>query len=207
MSVPRPSDGSPLRWHHQANRTSPGSGRFLAGYRQPFSTIAAFHVSPAARTSSCERNTSERCKSPRRDSDPPRRARALCQGRRRSRARSAGPRPRTMVTGRPDGGDALEVLRRAVADLQREVAELRRAQTEATHPPASLLTQIQVCRRLGVCVQTWRNWRDRGLTPLPVMMTGRPRWLAAEIEAFERGRRVPDPGRRTFFGSVERRRR
>lgn len=76
---------------------------------------------------------------------------------------------------------------------------------DATLQGPELLTQIQICRKLGICVQTWRNWRERGLTPEPVNTPGVPRWLASEIEQFTRGRRVQS-GRRSFFGTAVRRR-
>lgn len=73
------------------------------------------------------------------------------------------------------------------------------------HEPVAFLTQTQICRRLGIAVQTWRNWRKRGETPLPVNLPGHPRWRVADIERFEQGRVVAS-GRRTFFGSAVRRR-
>lgn len=68
-----------------------------------------------------------------------------------------------------------------------------------------LLTQIQICRRLGISDETWRRWRKRRLTPEPVEMPGRPRWRASEIDQFTRGRRV-EQGHRAFFRSSVRRR-
>lgn len=83
---------------------------------------------------------------------------------------------------------------------------------ETSHPDAQqpqghgdrplLLTQIQVCRRLGISVQTWRNWRARGRTPATVDLPGRPRWRAADIDAF--ASRLNVAPRRTFFNTARR---
>jgi hypothetical protein len=67
-----------------------------------------------------------------------------------------------------------------------------------------LITQIQICRRLGIAVNTWRNWRVARQAPAPVPnVPGRPRWRVADIEAFERG--LFRHGGRTFFGAARRR--
>jgi predicted site-specific integrase-resolvase len=72
------------------------------------------------------------------------------------------------------------------------------------HP--ELLTQIQICRRFGISDETWRRWRQKGLTPRPVDMPGRPRWRVSDIDKFEMGR-VVESGRRSFFGTAARHRR
>lgn len=74
----------------------------------------------------------------------------------------------------------------------------------ASDPPETI-TQLRICRRLGISDETWRRWRKAGLTPRPVAMPGRPRWLVSDIEAFKRGR-VAVPGRRQFFVTAARRR-
>lgn len=71
------------------------------------------------------------------------------------------------------------------------------------HPRAGqpqLLTQLHICRRLGIGVTTWRRWRAARRVPAPVPgLPGRPRWRLADIEAFERG--LHGTGRR-YFGSA-----
>lgn len=76
---------------------------------------------------------------------------------------------------------------------------------DLSQQPLELLTQTQICRRLGICVQTWRNWRQWGWAPQPIAAKGRPRWRVEDIERFKQGRVVAS-GRRTFFGSAVRRR-
>ena len=68
-----------------------------------------------------------------------------------------------------------------------------------------LIGQTAICQRLGICVQTWRNWRRWGWAPEPLALKGRPRWKLSDIEQFTRAR-VARPGRRTFFRSAVRRR-
>jgi hypothetical protein len=76
-----------------------------------------------------------------------------------------------------------------------------------TPPQPELIGQLALCRRFGISDDTWRRWRAARLTPEPVDLPGRPRWLLSEIEAFFlRGRRRPEGGR-SFFGSAVRRRR
>lgn len=75
--------------------------------------------------------------------------------------------------------------------------------TGAVEP--ELIGQTAICRKLGICVQTWRNWRRWGWVPAPLAMRGRPRWLLSDIENVKVGRLVTR-GRRTFFGSAVRRR-
>jgi hypothetical protein len=77
----------------------------------------------------------------------------------------------------------------------------------AAAPPQEqkFLTQIEICRRLGISDETWRRWRKRGDVLPPADLPGHPRWPVAYIEKFERGHR-PAPGRRTFFGGASRRR-
>jgi hypothetical protein len=70
---------------------------------------------------------------------------------------------------------------------------------------AELIGQIAICRRYGICDETWRRWRFAGVTPRPVDVPGRPRWILTEVEDFFRGRRKPEGGR-TFFRSAVRRR-
>lgn len=62
-----------------------------------------------------------------------------------------------------------------------------------------LLTQIQICRLLGIGVQTWRDWRKAQLTPEPAPLPGRPRWRVEDIERFIGQRQSSG---RHYFGSV-----
>lgn len=56
-----------------------------------------------------------------------------------------------------------------------------------------LLTQLEVCQRIGISDETWRRWRKRGLTPAPVQNLpphSRPKWRVADIDAFINDARV-----------------
>jgi predicted DNA-binding transcriptional regulator AlpA len=68
------------------------------------------------------------------------------------------------------------------------------------------VTQMQICRRLGITDETWRRWRAAGKTPDPVALPGRPRWRASEIEAFLRGRVADPKAPRVHFATAVRRR-
>jgi predicted DNA-binding transcriptional regulator AlpA len=70
--------------------------------------------------------------------------------------------------------------------------------------PPTLLSQIQVCRRLGISDETWRRWRAAGRVPVPVAVPGaRLRWRVVDIERLEAGE-VVTSGRRSFFGGARR---
>lgn len=75
----------------------------------------------------------------------------------------------------------------------------------ATQQP-ELITQIQVCRRLGISDETWRRWRKAGRVPRPVALPGRPRWIVAEIDRYLAEGRFDQPNTRSFFRSAVRRR-
>lgn len=63
-----------------------------------------------------------------------------------------------------------------------------------------LITQRQICQRLGIGVTTWRRWRAARRAPSPVPnVPGRPRWRVSDIETFERG--LHGTGRR-YFGTA-----
>jgi hypothetical protein len=66
-------------------------------------------------------------------------------------------------------------------------AEQPKGRTNRVLPAPQYLTQIQICRRLGICVETWRNWRKAGFAPTPAPLPGRPRWTVADIVRFEQG--------------------
>lgn len=69
-----------------------------------------------------------------------------------------------------------------------------------------LLTQVQVCRRLGISDQTWMNWRKAGRAPEPVVLSsGRRKWRAVDIDdLIGRAERRPGsaarPVSRHYFG-------
>jgi predicted DNA-binding transcriptional regulator AlpA len=69
-----------------------------------------------------------------------------------------------------------------------------------SHGPV-LLSQKQVCARLGISDDTWRRWRKRGVTPPQSDLPGHPRWRADDIEAFGQRRKVA----RSFFITAGRR--
>lgn len=84
-------------------------------------------------------------------------------------------------------------------------------ETGATEPqvsnrderPVSFLTQIQICRRLGISDETWRRWRKARQVPAPVPnVPGHPRWSVRDIEDFERG--LYGARGRVYFGSARR---
>jgi hypothetical protein len=69
---------------------------------------------------------------------------------------------------------------------------------------STLLTQIQICRRLGISDETWRRWRVARRVPAPVPnVPGRPRWTLAAIQEFEAGMGQRG-GRRAYFQSARR---
>jgi hypothetical protein len=63
---------------------------------------------------------------------------------------------------------------------------------------AEVLTQIQICRRLGISDETWRRWRKAGLTPPQLELPGHPRWRWADVESCMARRERPT--RRAHFG-------
>lgn len=66
----------------------------------------------------------------------------------------------------------------------------------------TLLTQTEICRRLGICDETWRKWRAAKRVPLPVPnIPGAKRWRLSDIEDFERGLFT---GRRVYLASARR---
>jgi len=71
--------------------------------------------------------------------------------------------------------------------LQAASAHAQQPQGHGDGP--DVLTQTQICRRLGLSDETWRRWRARGITPPRVALPGHPRWTRADIDAFAQGRR------------------
>lgn len=47
---------------------------------------------------------------------------------------------------------------------------------------SEFIAQIAWARRLGISVQTFREWRRLGLIPLPSGLPGHPRWPADVVE-------------------------
>ena len=68
-----------------------------------------------------------------------------------------------------------------------------------------LLTQKQVCQRLGISPDTWTRWRKAGHVPEAVTLpSGRRKWRVADIDAFFlRGRAIESAPRRRYFRSVQ----
>jgi predicted DNA-binding transcriptional regulator AlpA len=64
-----------------------------------------------------------------------------------------------------------------------------------------LLTQVQVCQRLGISDQSWMRWRKAGRTPEAVTLpSGRLKWRVSDIDALTR---VPErSARRRHFASA-----
>jgi len=74
-------------------------------------------------------------------------------------------------------------------------------QPQGHHHSPDLLTQVQVCARLGISDQTWMRWRKAGRTPEPVTLpSGRRKWRQEDIERLVG---APQPiARRHYFGAV-----
>jgi predicted DNA-binding transcriptional regulator AlpA len=67
---------------------------------------------------------------------------------------------------------------------------------------ADLLTQKQVCQRLGISEDTWTRWRKAQRVPEAVTLpSGRRKWRVADIDAMLQVR--PVSARRRFFSSVQ----
>jgi hypothetical protein len=65
------------------------------------------------------------------------------------------------------------------------------------------LRQVEICKRLGVGVTTWRRWRVNRQAPDPVPnVPGVPRWRERDIADFERGLHTRG---RVFFSAARRR--
>lgn len=65
-----------------------------------------------------------------------------------------------------------------------------------------LLSQIEVCRRLGISDETWRRWRKAGKTPLPVVLPGRLKWRVIDIDAFTQQTVTERPSHRRYFAAA-----
>jgi predicted DNA-binding transcriptional regulator AlpA len=67
-----------------------------------------------------------------------------------------------------------------------------------------LLSQIEVCRRLGISDQTWMTWRKAGKTPEAITLpSGRRKWRVSDIDVMV-GRPIERAGRR-YFAAARRR--
>lgn len=67
-----------------------------------------------------------------------------------------------------------------------------------------LLTQVEVCRRLGISDETWMRWRKAGKAPEGVTMpSGRVKWRTADIDRLTHTP-TERTGSRRYFGSVYR---
>ena len=83
------------------------------------------------------------------------------------------------------------------------------AHAPVSSPPASsgpeLLTQVQVCARLGISDQTWMRWRKAGRAPLPVALpSGRLKWLVVDIDRLIGVKPEPEARRRFFSAALHR---
>lgn len=66
-----------------------------------------------------------------------------------------------------------------------------------------LLSQVEVCRRLGISDQTWMRWRKAGRTPAAVTLpSGRLKWRLVDIDAITRSVTPAAPPRRRHFGKA-----
>lgn len=69
---------------------------------------------------------------------------------------------------------------------------------------ADLMTQKQVCQRLGISEDTWTRWRKAQRVPEAVALpSGRRKWRRSDIDAMLQVRLSSVSGRRRFFGSVQ----
>jgi predicted DNA-binding transcriptional regulator AlpA len=69
---------------------------------------------------------------------------------------------------------------------------------------ADLLTQKQVCQRLGISEDTWTRWRKAQRVPEAVTLpSGRRKWRVVDIDAMLQVRPTSVGARRRFFGSVQ----
>lgn len=76
------------------------------------------------------------------------------------------------------------------------------------HQSPTVLTQRDICQRLGISDETWRRWRTSGRAPapLPNFPPRRPRWRTQDIEDIEHGRVVVGPTTRRYFTAHRQRR-
>lgn len=73
--------------------------------------------------------------------------------------------------------------------------------TREGHGP-DLLTQVQVCARLGISNTTWMRWRKAGRTPHAVRLpSGRLKWRASDIAGLVSRSEERSTGRR-YFGTA-----
>jgi len=66
----------------------------------------------------------------------------------------------------------------------------------------TLISQIEICRRLEISDETWRRWRAAGKTPAPVGLPGRPRWRVSDIDAFTQQAVPVRPSHRRYFAAA-----
>lgn len=84
--------------------------------------------------------------------------------------------------------------------LQPVPASAQQTDRDADRP--DVLSQVEVCARLGISDQTWMRWRAAKRTPDAVTMpSGRLKWRTADIDALA-GTEPERPGRRRFFQSA-----
>lgn len=84
--------------------------------------------------------------------------------------------------------------------LQTATTTAEQAERRTERP--DVLSQVEVCARLGICDQTWMNWRKAGLTPQAIVLpNGGRKWRTADIDALVGRRETDRPGRR-FFGAA-----
>jgi predicted DNA-binding transcriptional regulator AlpA len=79
--------------------------------------------------------------------------------------------------------------------------ELQQVASQPNGP--DLLTQVAVCDRLGISIDTWWRWRKAGLTPEAVTLpSGRLKWRRSDIDRMSGAVPAPAvdrPGRRRYF--------
>jgi len=75
-------------------------------------------------------------------------------------------------------------------------------QSKRDRDGADLLTQVEVCRILGISDASWMRWRAARRTPEPVTLpSGRLKWRREDIDRIA-GKPVLVGGPRRYFGSV-----
>lgn len=92
-------------------------------------------------------------------------------------------------------------MTRRLQSLEAGDLELQQVPRQPYGP--DLLSQVEVCRRLGISDQTWMRWRKAGRTPAAVTLpSGRLKWRLTDIDAITRSVTPAVAPRRRHFGKA-----